>query len=58
MATRAPIRPEAPIQHDRRPTTSDLRARALDAVREGRSVDYGSLSRAERDKFLSERFGI
>ena len=55
MATRAPLRPAS---QNRNLTYAELRDRAIDAIREERSVDYGSLTREERDRLLSERFGI
>jgi hypothetical protein len=58
MATKAPAKAPEHFQRGHNPSEEDLRQRAKDAVRPGRSVDYGSLSRAERDRLLSERFGI
>jgi hypothetical protein len=58
MATRAPSRPHLDVRHDRHPTKADLRAQAQRALRDADGVDFTGLSRAERDRLLSERFGI
>ena len=58
MATKSPIQPSTAVREGRNPTVADLRLRARDAAREGRSIEYGSLSRADRARLLSERFGL
>lgn len=40
------------------PTLADLRKRAEEALSEPEGLDFGSLSRADRDAELARRFGI
>lgn len=47
------------VSLERGPTMAELRTRAKLALRDpDDGIDHGSLSRAERDKVLAERFGI
>jgi hypothetical protein len=58
MATRAPVRPQEQVRHDRRPAMADLRAQVRRVLREQDGIDFTGLSRDERDRLLAERFGI
>ena len=72
LKTRRPLKAQAPEtvtpgprgtkldapHNGRRPTIANLRAQARKALREKEGIDFGQLSRAQRDEMLLKHFGV